>query len=78
MRNIAALGIPKILRAEITIAARPDKSLIDKSLIGSGLLLVNPPWRLETELQSLLPALAGVLRRDRQGAARLDWLAAEK
>jgi len=78
VRNIAALGIPKILRAEITIAARPDKSLIDKSLIGSGLLLVNPPWRLETELQSLLPALAGVLRRDRQGAARLDWLAAEK
>ena len=77
-RNIAALGIPKILRAQITIAARPDKSLIDKSLIGSGLLLVNPPWRLETELQSLLPALAGVLRRDRQGAARLDWLAAEK
>jgi len=73
VRNIAALGIPKILRAEIRIAARPDQSLI-----GSGLLLVNPPWRLETELQSLLPALAGVLRRDRQGAARLDWLAAEK
>jgi len=72
-RNIAALGIPKILRAQIRIAARPDQSLI-----GSGLLLVNPPWRLETELQSLLPALAGVLRRDRQGAARLDWLAAEK
>jgi 23S rRNA (adenine2030-N6)-methyltransferase len=72
-RNIARLGIPKILRAEIRIAARQDETLI-----GSGILLVNPPWKLETELQSLLPALAGVLRRDRQGAARLDWLAAEK
>ena len=77
-RNIAGLGIAKILRAEVGIAVPQDKSLAGKSLIGSGLLLVNPPWRLETELQSLLPALAGVLRRDRQGAARLDWLAAEK
>jgi 23S rRNA (adenine2030-N6)-methyltransferase len=47
-------------------------------LIGSGLLLVNPPWRLQTELQSLLPALAAVLRRDPKDGVRLDWLAAEK
>jgi 23S rRNA (adenine2030-N6)-methyltransferase len=72
-RNVARLGIAKILRAEIRIAARQDETLI-----GSGILLVNPPWKLETELESLLPALAGVLRRDRRGAARLDWLAAEK
>jgi 23S rRNA (adenine2030-N6)-methyltransferase len=72
-RQVAALGVPKILRAEVRIAARQDKSLI-----GSGLLLVNPSWKLETELKSLLPALAEVLGRDRQGASRLDWLAAEK
>jgi 23S rRNA (adenine2030-N6)-methyltransferase len=72
-RQVAELGLPKILRAEIRIAARADKSLI-----GSGLLLVNPPWKLETELQSLLPALAGALRRDREAGVRLDWLAAER
>jgi len=72
-RQVADLGVPKILRAEVRIAARSDKSLI-----GSGLLLVNPPWRLETELQSLLPALAAVLGRDREAAARVDWLAPEK
>jgi len=72
-RQVAGLGLPKILRAELRVAAPRDKALI-----GSGLLLVNPPWRLETELQILLPALAGVLRRDREAATRLDWLAAEK
>jgi len=72
-RRVAMLGVPKILRAEVRVAVRQDKSLI-----GSGLLLVNPPWKLETELQSLLPALATVLGRDREGAARLDWLTAEK
>jgi 23S rRNA (adenine2030-N6)-methyltransferase len=71
-RQVAKLGVPKILRAEVTIAAGADKSLI-----GSGLLLVNPPWKLETELKSLLPALAEALRRDREGGVRLDWLATE-
>src|SRR5689334_14381998 len=72
-RRIAELGIPKILRAEVTVAGRNDKSLT-----GTGLLLVNPPWTLEAELQVLLPALAAVLRRDAEGGARLDWLSREK
>ena len=61
------------MRAEVRIAGRADKSLI-----GSGLLLVNPPWRIEAELKKLLPALVEVLRRDQKGGVRLDWLAAEK
>jgi 23S rRNA (adenine2030-N6)-methyltransferase len=72
-RRVARLGIPKILRAEVTIGTRTDKSLT-----GTGLLLVNPPWKLESELQTLLPALAIVLRRDPAGGARLDWLTTEK
>ena len=72
-RRVAELGVPKILRAEVMIAAQHAKSLI-----GSGLLLVNPPWKLETELKTLLPALAEVLRREPQGTARVDWLAREK
>ena len=72
-RRIAALGVPRILRAEVMIAGRNDKSLI-----GTGILIVNPPWKLETELQTLLPSVAAVLRRDAQGGARLDWLTREK
>src|SRR5262249_58611279 len=50
-RRVARLGIPKILRAEVTIGARTDKSLT-----GTGLLPVNPPVNIHTEPPTRLPA----------------------
>jgi 23S rRNA (adenine2030-N6)-methyltransferase len=38
------------------------------------MIVVNPPWTLENELSTLLPALAGLLGRDGAGHFRLDWL----
>jgi 23S rRNA (adenine2030-N6)-methyltransferase len=46
-------------------------------LNGSGLILANPPWTLENELKTLLPALGGILGRGRKGLFTLDWLAGE-
>ena len=46
-------------------------------LNGCGLILVNPPWTLESELSVLLPALAGMLGRDGKGGFKLDWLTRE-
>ncbi len=46
-------------------------------LNGCGLILVNPPWTLESELSVLLPALAAILGRDGKGGFRLDWLTGE-
>jgi 23S rRNA (adenine2030-N6)-methyltransferase len=71
-RRLARLGIPRILRAELTTA----RARTAERLGGTGLVVVNPPWRLEGELTVLLPALAGVLAAD--GRVRLDWLAGEK
>src|SRR5262249_48405441 len=52
-RRLAALGIPKMMRAEVVVASiRADR------LGGSGLIIVNPPWLLERELALLLPSLA--------------------
>ncbi len=71
-RRLARLGVPRILRAEVTIGpGDPER------LNGTGLIVVNPPWTLEAELQTLLPFLATVLARDGQGV-RIDWLAGEK
>jgi len=72
-KSLSRLGIPKILRAEVTVAPLSDPSRLN----GSGLIVVNPPWTLEAELSTLLPVLAGVLGRDGKGAYRLDWLAGE-
>ena len=69
-RRIAASGIARVLRAELTLA-RAD----GERLGGSGLIVVNPPWRLEEELSVLMPALAQALGAAPAGATRLDWLA---
>jgi 23S rRNA (adenine2030-N6)-methyltransferase len=70
-RRLRRCGIPKILRAELAIATSGDR------LRGSGLILINPPWRLADELAVLQPALAAVLGRGAPGRSRLDWLAGE-
>lgn len=71
-KSLRTLGIGKILRAEITIAQVPAAD----RLIGSGLIVVNPPWTLEKQLAVLLPALAGAMAPG-QGGFRLDWLTRE-
>ena len=71
-RRLRRLWIPKMLRTELTAVASGDR------LGGSGLIVVNPPWRLAEELSALLPALAALLGSDGSGRFRLDWLAGER
>lgn len=74
-RRSAALALPKTLRAEMTLR-RADKG---DRLNGSGLILVNPPWTLASELKLLLPALGGRLADPdaRTARWRLEWLTDE-
>jgi 23S rRNA (adenine2030-N6)-methyltransferase len=72
-RRLTRARIPKILRAEVTVA--PGRAAT--RLAGTGLIVVNPPWTLEGELAVLLPALAAVLGRDGPGTFRLDRLTTE-
>ena len=65
-KRLRRLGIAKILRAELTVAALSDPTRLN----GCGLILVNPPWTLESELSALLPALAGMLGRDGKGGVQ--------
>jgi 23S rRNA (adenine2030-N6)-methyltransferase len=66
-------GIPKMLRAELTVRppAEPPR------LFGTGMIVINPPFTLESELQTLLPALAAVLAEDGEGGWRVDWIRGE-
>lgn len=70
---LAATGIPKILRTELTIRA-PS---IPPRLYGSGMIIVNPPFTLTAELKVLLPALSGLLAEANRGRWRLDWIRGE-
>jgi 23S rRNA (adenine2030-N6)-methyltransferase len=70
-RRLRRLAVPKILRCELTIA--PPRA--DGALAGSGLIIVNPPFPLQRELQVVLPVLTRLLAP--MGAYRLDWLSRE-
>ena len=70
-RRLRRLAVPKILRCELTIT--PPRA--DGALAGSGLIIINPPFPLQRELQVVLPVLTRLLAP--MGAYRLDWLSKE-
>ncbi len=72
-KSLRRLGIAKMLCAELIVAPLSDPTRLN----GCGLILVNPPWTLESELSVLLPALAGILGRDGKGGFKLDRLTRE-
>jgi 23S rRNA (adenine2030-N6)-methyltransferase len=65
-------GLPKMLRCEITLG--PPRAGI--GLVGSGLIVINPPHTLEQDLRILLPALAQLFSKS--AGSRLDWLSKEE
>ncbi len=72
-KRLRRLAIPKILRAELIVSPLSDPARLN----GSGLILVNPPWTLESELKILLLALAAILGRAGKGRFTLEWLTGE-
>ena len=71
-RRLRQLAVPKVLRSELALG--PPRA--PAGLIGSGLIVVNPPFTLEPDLQLLLPALGAMLSP--QASWRLDWLAPDQ
>jgi 23S rRNA (adenine2030-N6)-methyltransferase len=73
-RDLRALGLPPTLVVELQIAG--DSSAA--RMIGCGLLILNPPWQIETEIRLLLPELRERLKLGAGAAARIHWLVPEK
>jgi 23S rRNA (adenine2030-N6)-methyltransferase len=71
-KRLRRLALNQVLRAEILVAPLSDPSRLN----GAGMVIVNPPWTLESELCVLLPVLASILGEG-TGRFRLDWLAGE-
>jgi len=69
--NLASLAAERVLRVEMHIQ-RPERA---DRLTGCGLIIVNPPYGLESELATLLPVLSRLLSQQPTGAGyRLDFL----
>ena len=71
---IAGAAPGKALRLELMIDAptQPDR------LNGCGLFVLNPPWTLAAEAETILPALAERLARGRYGGFRCETPAARE
>lgn len=70
---LAASGIRRILVAELLLRADADPDQLN----GSGLVVVNPPWRLADSLARLLPALLADFGATAQGRVRVETLVPE-
>ncbi len=69
LRKMAALPAKSVLLAELMV--HPDDSPL--RLNGSGMLIVNAPWRFDQVLAPALPVLKQHLGED-GGSTRLEWL----
>ncbi|MDX8540825.1 23S rRNA (adenine(2030)-N(6))-methyltransferase RlmJ [Mesorhizobium abyssinicae] len=66
-------GIPKLL--DIGFEIRPASA--EPSLDGTGMVVVNPPFTLESELRLMLPALHKAMAVAQPSRWTIDWLAGE-
>jgi 23S rRNA (adenine2030-N6)-methyltransferase len=77
-REIAETGIRKILQLELAVTAEPGAGALQTGMMhGCGMLVINPPWRLDEEAVPLLDWLAQALARDGGGAHVVRWLVPE-
>ncbi|AQX19498.1 23S rRNA (adenine(2030)-N(6))-methyltransferase RlmJ [Bartonella sp. WD16.2] len=63
-------GIPKILQLEMHIR----KKITPTTMNGSGMILINPPYLLEEEIQKLSPFLINRLGQDKSAQITYKWL----
>ena len=72
-RRLAAGPFEKILVAELLV--QPDDSPL--RLNGCGMLIANPPWKIDATLAAMLPALCNALAQSPAASQRLRWLRGE-
>jgi 23S rRNA (adenine2030-N6)-methyltransferase len=68
-RDLERSGIRRIL--DCTLSVMPADTPV--GLRGSGLVIVNPPWQLDTRLAELLPDLHRLLVPEGSGGSSVEW-----
>lgn len=61
--EIVNLGIKKISQFEFAI--KPDNN--QKGMTASGIIVINPPWKLQQQMQTIMPWLKNTLDTEKMG-----------
>lgn len=70
VRKVKQLGIANTLNIELFISNRQNHN----GMYGSGMIVVNAPWQLDSYMESLLPKLSQALAQDQQPNWKVEWL----
>lgn len=73
LRNLENTGIRKILQIELAVAPDNDQ----KGMTASGMIVINPPWQLASQMNSILPYLNQTLTPEGTGSWTLHWITPE-
>ncbi|XKM13784.1 23S rRNA (adenine(2030)-N(6))-methyltransferase RlmJ [Orbaceae bacterium ac157xtp] len=71
--GIVNTGIKNILQIEL--AVQPDNN--QKGMTASGMIVINPPWKLKQQMETLLPWLHSILDQNNYGFTLLKELVPE-
>lgn len=66
-------GIRKILQIELGV--QPDSE--ERGMTASGMIVINPPWKLEAQMQDIMPWLYQTLVPENQGHTLIEWITPE-
>ena len=72
LKGLKDLGIRKILQLELGVA--PDSE--ERGMTASGMIVINPPWKLEGQMKTLLPWLQGAIAPN-HGHHKVEWIVPE-
>jgi 23S rRNA (adenine2030-N6)-methyltransferase len=73
LKKLVSSGIKKILVAEL----ERYPSHTPRAMYGTGMVIINPPYQLDKQLEELLPWLWQVLSPQAEGKWRVEWLVGE-
>ncbi|EIV8491455.1 23S rRNA (adenine(2030)-N(6))-methyltransferase RlmJ [Vibrio vulnificus] len=72
LEGLEGLGIRKILQIELGVS--PDTN--ERGMTASGMIVINPPWKLESQMQEILPFLKEAIA-PATGHWKVEWIVPE-
>ncbi|EGT0656359.1 23S rRNA (adenine(2030)-N(6))-methyltransferase RlmJ [Proteus mirabilis] len=73
LKELEATSIRKILQIEL--AVKPDSDQL--GMTASGMIVINPPWKLASQMASILPWLHKTLVPEGTGHTLVEWVVPE-
>ena len=73
IHDLEATGIRKILQIELAVLPDSDR----RGMTASGMIVINPPWKLEQQMNNVLPWLHSKLVQAGTGHATVSWIVPE-